>query len=119
MIGRIITSIVTSKSTPLKVYLSVLTHEKKLIKHLFDHQLTLSYEEIRRFKASAAVVCDKDRTNIRLNAKDRLLEAAADNFDDEIHSLNCLQQTHVLATYLAQATSVPPKKHEMVLQLPN
>ena len=56
----------------------------------------------------AAVACDKDRTSIRLNAKDGLIQADPDNFDAEIHSLNGLQQTHWLATCLTQATSVRP-----------
>ena len=101
MIGSIITSIVTSKPTPLQVYLGVLAHEKKMIKHLLDYPVTSSYEEVRRFKISAAVVCDKERTSIRLNAKDGLVQAVADNFDAEFHTLNDLEQTHGLATRLS------------------
>ena len=108
MIGSIITSIVTFKPTPLQVYLGVLAHEKQLIKHLFDYRVTSSYEEVRRFEISEAVPCDKERTSIKLNAKDGLIQAVADNFDAEIHYLNGLQQTHGLATCLAQATSVRP-----------
>ena len=36
------------------------------------------------------------------------MQAVADNFDAEIHSLTDLQQTHGLATCLAQAKSVRP-----------
>ena len=91
MIRGIITSIATSKPTPLQVYLGALAHEKKLIKHLIDYRVTSSYEEVRRFKISAAVACDKERTSIRLNVKDGLMHAVADNFDAEIHSLIGLQ----------------------------
>ena len=77
MIGNIIASIVTSKLLILlQVYLGVLVHVKKLIKHFFDYWLTSSYEEVRRFKISAAVAKrekEKKRTSIGLNAKKLLL----------------------------------------------
>ena len=97
MIGNIIASIVTSQPILLQVYLGVLVHVKKLIKHFFDYWLTSSYEEVRRFKISAAVAKrekEKKRTSIGLNAKDGLKEAVADSFDAEIHYLNGLQQIH-------------------------
>ena len=97
MIGNIIASIVTSQPILLQVYLGVLVHVKKLIKHFFDYWLTSSYEEARRFKISAAVAKrekEKKRTSIGLNAKDGLKEAVADSFDAEIHYLNGLQQIH-------------------------
>ena len=82
--------------------------------------MTSSYEEVRRSKISAAVVaCDKERTSIRLNAKDGLTQAVAGNFDAEIHSLNDLQQTHGLATCLAQATSARPTETHNELTIPN
>ena len=76
MIGNIIASIVTSQPILLQVYLGVLVHVKKLIKHFFDYWLTSSYEEARRFKISAAVAKrekEKKRTSIGLNAKKLLL----------------------------------------------
>ena len=97
MIGNIIASIVTSKPILLQVYLGVLVHVKKLIKHFFDYWLTSSYEEVRRFKISTAVSKrekEKKRTSIGLNAKDGLKEAVADSFDAEIHYLNGLQQIY-------------------------
>lgn len=97
IIGNIIASIVTSKPILLQVYLGVLVHVKKLIKHFFDYWLTSSYEEVRRFKISTAVSKrekEKKRTSIGLNAKDGLKEAVADSFDAEIHYLNGLQQIH-------------------------
>ena len=75
---------------------------------MFDYQVTSSYEEVIRFKISATVACNKERTSIQLNAKDGLIQAVADKFDAEIHSLNDLKQTHGLATCLDQATSVRP-----------
>ena len=108
IIGSIITSIATFKPTPLQVYLGVLAHEKKLIKRLFDCRLTSSCEEVRIFIISAAVACYRKRKSIQLNAKDELIQAVANNFDAKIHSLHGLQQTHVLATCLAQATSFRP-----------
>ena len=81
--------------------------------------MTSTYEEVRRSKISAAVVaCDKERTSIRLNAKDRLTQAFAGNFDAEIHSLNDLQQTHGLATCLAQAMSARPTETHNELTIP-
>ena len=72
-----------------------------MIKHLFDYRVTSSYEEVRRFKISASVACDKERRGIQLNAKDEPIQPVVDHFDAEIHSLNGLQQTHGLATCLA------------------
>ena len=54
------------------------------------------------------VACDKERTGIRLNPKDGMIQAVADDFDAEIHFLNGLQQTHGLATCFAQTTSARP-----------
>ena len=93
--------------------------KKNLIKHLFDYRVTSSYDGVRRFKILTAVASDKERTSIRLSAEDRLIQAVADNFDAEIHSLNGLQQTHGLATCLAQATSVSQQRLIMNLQSSN
>ena len=45
------------------------------------------------------------------------MQTAAGNFDDETHSLNGLQQIHVLATYLVQATSVTATESRTISQL--
>ena len=82
--------------------------KKKLIKRLFDCRVISSYEEVRIFIISAAVACYKKGKSIQLNAKDELIQAVANNFDAKIHSLHGLQQTHGLATCLAQAASFRP-----------
>ena len=54
LIGNIVTSCVTNKATNLQIALGVLLREKQLIEQCYAFGICASYDEILRFKASAA-----------------------------------------------------------------
>ena len=54
LIGNMITSVVTSKATSLQIALGVLLREKQLIDKCHAFGICASYDEILRFKTSAA-----------------------------------------------------------------
>ena len=66
LVGNIITSVVRKKTTGLLIDLALLVREKKLIKHLYDYKVVCSYDEVKRFKTSAAV---ENTKNITLNLR--------------------------------------------------
>ena len=81
LIGKIITSVVRKKPTSLLIDLALIVREKKLIEHLYNYKVVCSYDEVKRFKASAAV---ENTKNITLNLRNHtqgLVQAVADNFD--------------------------------------
>ena len=76
------------RPTSLLIDLALLVRKKKLIKHLYDYKAICSYDEVKRFKASAAVENTKNITlNLRNHTK-RLVQPAADNFDTRISPQN-------------------------------
>ena len=67
--------------------------------------LTCSYDEMLRFKASAASAAAGDvNSNLRVitDSKEGLIQAVADNYDANISSQNGLKSTHALALLLTQ-----------------
>ena len=88
LIGNIITSVVQKKPTSLLIDLALLSREKKLIEHLYDYKVVCSYDEVKRFKASAAVENTKNITLNLINHTQGLVQAVADNFDTTISSQN-------------------------------
>ena len=54
MICSIIASVATSQTSMLQVALGLLVGHKKLIQDLHEYRITSTYDEVRRFKASAA-----------------------------------------------------------------
>ena len=67
LIGNIITSVVRApplSPTSVLIDLALLVREKKLIEHLYHYKVVCSYDEVKRFKASAAV---ENTKNITLN----------------------------------------------------
>jgi len=60
MVGNIISSMVTCQPTPLQIAIGVLLGDHKmLIKELYKYDVSCSYDEVRRFKRSAAVQSSK------------------------------------------------------------
>ena len=102
MVGNIVKGIVTKRHTKLQLSLGILVREKKLIEHLHEYGITSTYQEVRRFKISAAVAGENQTTDAKLNSTDGLIQAISDNFDAHIHSQNGLKETHVLATIITQ-----------------
>lgn len=103
MAGNIVTSCVTSKPTSLQIALGITTHGKSFIETLHSFGVTSNYDEVMRFKASAAHAASKDMEQLGISAaEDGLIQAVADNFDAQISSPNGLQSTHALAILLTQ-----------------
>ncbi len=65
LIGNIITSVVKSLATPLQIALAVLQRDSKaIIKAFFDFGITCSYDELQRFKKSAAFTANANIMNL-------------------------------------------------------
>ena len=103
LIGNIITSVVRKKLTSLLIDLALLVREKKLIKHLYYYKAVCSYDEVKRFKASAAVENPKNITLNLRNHTQGLVQAVADNFDTTIFSQNG-KKTNPLARIATDTT---------------
>ncbi len=103
MIGNIITSNVTKRPTTLQIALGVLLREKSLIECFHDLGVTCSYDEVLRFKTSAAAAAVDGNTTSRpiTDGDNGLVQAVADNFDANI-SQNGIRSTHALALLLTQ-----------------
>ena len=103
MIGNIVTNAVTNQYTSLQIALGVTAREKTMIECLSKFGVAASYDEIKRFKASAANAAaqEQELTGIKpCNAG--FVQTVADNFDANISSQNGLQSTHALAILLTQ-----------------
>ena len=112
MVGNIVISCVSKRHTTLQIALGVLARDKKLIQHLHEYSVTSSYDEVRRFKISAAAASDK--TSVRSifgNPDQGLIQTVANNFDATISSQNGLRQTHSLAMMLAQPRPAESGEH--------
>ena len=62
MIGSMVTSTVTTGISMLQVAIGLLLREKKIINHLHEYRISATYDEIRRFKISAASTTGKAKT---------------------------------------------------------
>jgi hypothetical protein len=61
LIGNIITSVLRNRPTDLQIALGVLLRDyKTILGYTYDYGITCSYDEILRFKKSAAVIAAKD-----------------------------------------------------------
>ena len=68
-----------------------------------------SYDEVLRFKSSAAHAAAKNREKLGISSTGGgLIQAVADNFDANISSANGLESTHALAILLTQPQ---PEEH--------
>ena len=105
LIGNIVTSMLTNKPTSLQIALGVQVRQKNRVESLHDFGVTCSYDEMQRFKASAASAAAGDvNSNLRdiTDSKEGLIQAVADNYDANISSQNGLKSTHDLALLLTQ-----------------
>lgn len=110
LICNIVTSVLTCRPTSLQVALGVQTREKNKVDCMYDFGVTCSYDEVVRFKASAAVAASKEhglrnKSRAISDSSIGLIQAVADNFDTNISSQNCLRSTHALALLLTQEQS--------------
>ena len=102
-IGNIITSIVSKRYTSLLVDLAVMVNKKELVEHLHEYSAVCSYDELKRFRSSAAFHASNTLNTTLRDHSTGLVQAVADNFDCNISSMNGLRQTHSLALMMIQA----------------
>ena len=97
LIGNIVTSVFSNRPTHLQLSLGNLIRDSKtLLNTFYQFRVTCSYDEILRFKKSAALAATKD-TNLS-GIKDGsmgLIQVMADNFDADISSQNGKSTTHI------------------------
>jgi hypothetical protein len=107
LIGNIITSVLCNKATDLQIALGALLRDSKtILGYTYDFGITCSYDEVLRFKKSAAVIASKEPSVHGIsNADGGLVQTVADNFDADIHSPNGKLSTHSLAMIVTQPTS--------------
>ena len=101
VISNIVTYIATSKVSMLQVALGLFLKEQKIINCFQELGVSSSYDEVRRFKISAAHHASKDE-NVKLDAENGLVQGSSDNFDAHLSTQNGLKQTHSLATVILQ-----------------
>ncbi len=96
MIGNIVSSVVCSKPTYLNVALGVMMNRhKSIITDLSKFNVCCTYDEVLRFKHSAAVAVSKEYAEgLVFDPKDGLIHWSAENFDSELHSQNCKSVCH-------------------------
>ena len=105
LIGNIITSVVKNLATPLQIALAVLLRDSKdQVKAFFDFGVTCSYDELLRFKKSAAFTANDNMDLTELTKEvDSLIQGVGDNFDQEICSQNGKLQTHSMDLLMTQS----------------
>ena len=87
--------------------------EKTLIEKCHQFGITCTYDEILRFKSSAAHAASKEKQlHGLLDHKVGIIPAVADNFDANISSPNGLKSTHALALLLTQMQANKPDDNE-------
>ena len=106
LISSIVTSMVCSKVSMMQVALRLFVREKKIIEFLHEFGVTSSYDEVRRFKISAAHQTSQQKT-VPLDSKDGLIQGVSENFDANLSTQNGLKQTHSLATIFLQHREQP------------
>ena len=103
MTGNMVARAVSNKPTQLQIALGVVLRSKFNIELLHKYGATCSYDEVFRFKSSAAHAAAKNREKLGISSTGGgLIQAVADNFDANISSANGLKSTHALAILLTQ-----------------
>ena len=100
LVANMITSAITSNPSMLQIALGLLAREKKTIEQLYAFRVSASYDEIRRYKISAAA--SSNFSDLCLDAEKGLIQGICDNYDTNISSQNGLKSTHSLATIITQ-----------------
>ena len=101
LIGNIVTSLLTNSTTTLQIALGVVLGKRAVIEQFNDFAVACTYDEVLRFKASAATAAFKNSNLTGLEApKDGLIQVVVDDFDANISSQNGLVNTHSLAMML-------------------
>ena len=108
MICNMITGLISNSPTPLQIELGVLLKDKEMIQHMHKFGIVCSYDEVRRFRKSAAKASTRitNRGLVHMSEKEAgLIQVVVDHFDCNISSQNGLKSTHALAMLLTQTNN--------------
>ena len=80
------TSVLKNQATALQVALGILLRDSKtIVNKMYDYRVTCSYDELLRFKKSAAVAASTNPSKQGISdARQGLIQVVADNFDCDI-----------------------------------
>ena len=96
-------SLINNCYTDLQVALGIVIGKKALIQDFFHFGVSCSYEEVLRYKDSAAAAAVRDVNLMGISTeRNRLIQVVSDNFDADISSQNGKLSTHSLAILLTQ-----------------
>ena len=105
MICNMITTQLKKTPCPLQVTLGTVIREKEIIQQLHKFGVVCSYDEVLRFRKSAAIaskqVTSRGLVDVSYHGAG-LVQVVVDNFDANISSQNGWQSTHALALLLTQ-----------------
>ena len=108
MICNMITTQLTKVPCPLQVTLGTLIRGKELIQQLNKFGVVCSYDEVLRFRKSAATASKQVGSRGLVHTSQTgagLVQVVVDNFDANISSQNGLRSTHALAVLLTQTAT--------------
>lgn len=110
LIGSVLTGVMKNHPTSLQISLGIkMRISKKLVQLLQKYGVTCSYDEVLRFKHSAAKATTMEPSLPGLStSSSSLVQVIADNFDADISSPNGKSSIHSLAMLLTQ----PDSNHE-------
>lgn len=109
LIGNIITSIINNSYTQLQLALGLYMNSARKVKVLHDFHVSCSYDEVSRFKTSAAMYVQRNPSK-QLSSQNGLVQIVSDNFDLKLATQNCLQQTHSLAIIATSSNTSSQQK---------
>ncbi len=107
MIGSIISSILNNHPTLLQICMTLLMRDSKdLVSTMHDYGVTCTYDELLRFKKSAACAASLSSSLTGISdSSEGLIQFVVDNFDADISSQNGKLSTHSLAMLMTQPKS--------------
>ena len=108
MICNMITTQLTKVPCPLQVTLGTLIRGKELVQQLNKFGVVCSYDEVLRFRKSAATASKQVGSRGLVHTSQTgagLVQVVVDNFDANISSQNGLRSTHALAVLLTQTAT--------------
>ena len=97
LIGNMVINVLVHHATPLQIGLGVLMHRKKIIQHMYNNNVTCTYDEWRRYERSSAVARTINLKREERAPVDGLVQIIADNFNADMSSPNGNISTHSLA----------------------
>lgn len=107
LIGSVVTGVMKNHPTSLQISLGIkMRISKKLVQLLQKYGVTCTYDEVLRFKHSAAKATTMKSSLPGLStSSESLVQVIVDNFDTDIASQNGKSSTHSLAMLLTQPES--------------